>query len=246
MSRGVTVVEEIVRALCMGIFRGEYPSGSKLPPLRALAKTHSVTLPTMQRAIARMEELGLISVRQGSGVTVLEPLTHAHPSAIPYWMSAFRDDPGVAVKGLGDFLELRTELGVVNLLRVRPLLLGSRGEEVEKRLEVFEESAAGMGAWEALEADFEMLRVFLNLRPQLAYSTVLNVLRRIVEGLPLLVEVAYEQPARNVLGYRTVLGLARDPGVDDTTLREQMLGVLRAYDAITLGKFRAILEREDV
>ncbi|MEC9443107.1 MAG: GntR family transcriptional regulator [Myxococcota bacterium] len=241
-GRAGTVVEEIVSAICVAIFRGEHKVGEKLPPLRTLAKTYDVTLPTMQRVIARMEELGLIEVRQGSGVTVLEPLSHAHPSAIPYWLEALRDEPAEASRYLGDFLELRNDLGLATLLKIRPLLQSSEGERVAAALEEFARSAATMTPEEAFEADFELMRRLIALKPQVAYSTMLNVLASIVRGLPQLVEMIYDQPERNAKGYQAVLALARDKKVTDTELRDQVASVLKAFDMITVSKFRALLE----
>lgn len=243
-GRGGTVVEEIVRAVCVAIFRGEHEVGEKLPPLRTLAKTYDVTLPTMQRVIARMEELGLIQVRQGSGVTVLEPLSNAHPSAIPYWLEALKDDPAEASRFLGDFLELRNEMGLSRLIQIRPMLKAGteKAVRIEEALEAFSAKASGMSPQEAFEADFALMRELIALKPQVAYSTMLNVLSSILAGLPQLVEMIYVQPERNAAGYLAVLALARDERVTDADLREQVSGVLTAFDLITLSKFRALLE----
>jgi DNA-binding FadR family transcriptional regulator len=51
--------------------------------VRALATTHGVTVPTIQRVIARLEALGIAHARQGSGVSVLDPARHGGLSLIP-------------------------------------------------------------------------------------------------------------------------------------------------------------------
>jgi hypothetical protein len=52
----------------------------------------------------------------------------------------------------------------------------------------------------------------------------------------------YDQPERNAVGYQAVLALARDKKVTDAELRDQVASVLKAFDMITVSKFRALLE----
>lgn len=238
-----TIVEEIVGSLCHGIFRGEYEVGSKLPPLRTLAKTFDVTLPTMQRVIARMEELGVIAVRQGSGVTVLDPQTNAHPSALTYWLEALRDRPAEAARLLSSFLELRTELGVAALLKVRRSADDEEFDAIIELIDDFEARAReGMTPEEACGADFAVMRRVLKGRHLLAYSAVLNIFARLLQQMPELQQAMYDPPSRNAKGWRVFFGMVREPG-DEAQLREQITGVLNAFDMVTLAKFEAILAR---
>lgn len=240
-KRGGTVVEQIVSELCRGIFRGEYAPGTKLPSLRTLAGEHDVTLPTMQRVISRMEELGIIRVRQGSGVRVLDPMTNAHPAALPYWFDALRDQPREAARLLAGFMELRIELGLGRLIAVR----GERElTELEALLEDFEAGAReGMTPEEALEADFALMRGVLRLKPQIAYSSILNVFERLTRSIPELIKAMYDPPARNAAGWRAFLEQARDESISDEVLRQRVVGLLKAFDMITLARFEAELGR---
>lgn len=52
---------------------GSYPAGSRLPAERELASHYSVSRPTIREAIIALEIGGLVEVRSGSGVYVLEP-----------------------------------------------------------------------------------------------------------------------------------------------------------------------------
>src|SRR5688572_30060191 len=52
------------------IVSGRYPSGSRLPPERDLARALGASRPTLREALRRLGEWGLIEARRGSGVIV--------------------------------------------------------------------------------------------------------------------------------------------------------------------------------
>jgi GntR family transcriptional regulator len=57
----------IADAIRAKITSGEYPPGSKLPGLPALARTHQASLVTVRLALARLRQEGLVISRQGAG-----------------------------------------------------------------------------------------------------------------------------------------------------------------------------------
>lgn len=62
------LIEQIELKICSGV----YPLGSKLPSVRDLAQEASVNPNTMQRALAKLEESGLIYTNRTSGRYVTE------------------------------------------------------------------------------------------------------------------------------------------------------------------------------
>jgi len=62
------LIEQIELKICSGV----YPLGSKLPSVRDLAQEASVNPNTMQRALAKLEETGLIYTHRTSGRYVTE------------------------------------------------------------------------------------------------------------------------------------------------------------------------------
>ncbi|MEW5785678.1 MAG: GntR family transcriptional regulator [Bacillota bacterium] len=62
------LIEQIELKICSGV----YPLGSKLPPVRDLAQEASVNPNTMQRALARLENDGLLYTHRTSGRFVTE------------------------------------------------------------------------------------------------------------------------------------------------------------------------------
>ena len=65
------LVEEIQRRIVTGV----YPAGSRLPAVRELAVEASVNPNTMQRALAKLEEDGLLYTQRTSGRFVTEDRT---------------------------------------------------------------------------------------------------------------------------------------------------------------------------
>jgi len=62
----------IADAIRGGIASGQYPPGSRLPGLPALAQTYKASLVTVRLALARLRQEGLIMSRQGVGNFVRE------------------------------------------------------------------------------------------------------------------------------------------------------------------------------
>lgn len=60
------LVEQLERA----IVTGEYPPGSRVPPVRELAAEAGVNPNTMQRALQALEQKGLMAVHRTAGRTV--------------------------------------------------------------------------------------------------------------------------------------------------------------------------------
>lgn len=62
------LIEQLELKICSGV----YPLGSKLPSVRDLAQEASVNPNTMQRALARLEEDGLLFTNRTNGKFVTE------------------------------------------------------------------------------------------------------------------------------------------------------------------------------
>src|SRR5262245_41458933 len=84
-----SVADEIVDQLRRLILTGVYPPASKLPPERELAKELQVNRASLREALKKLENLGLVTIRQGDGTRVanffetagIELVTHLIPLA---------------------------------------------------------------------------------------------------------------------------------------------------------------------
>ena len=63
---------QLVEHLQTAVVTGEYPPGSRIPPVRELAGQAGVTPNTMPRALAELEAQGLVETHRTSGRTVTE------------------------------------------------------------------------------------------------------------------------------------------------------------------------------
>lgn len=66
------IYTQLIEQIQLKIFSGAYPLGSKLPSVRDMAQEAAVNPNTMQRALAKMEEDGLIITHRTSGRSVTE------------------------------------------------------------------------------------------------------------------------------------------------------------------------------
>ena len=66
------IYTQLIEQIELMIFSGIYPLGSKLPSVRDMAQEAAVNPNTMQRALAKMEEDGLIITHRTSGRSITE------------------------------------------------------------------------------------------------------------------------------------------------------------------------------
>ncbi|MCC5950758.1 MAG: FadR family transcriptional regulator [Acidimicrobiia bacterium] len=74
--------EQIVTAIIEAVIGGEYPPGKPLPPERELAEHLGVNRTSLRQALARLEQIGLIASRQGSGNLVRDPTGLTDPAVV--------------------------------------------------------------------------------------------------------------------------------------------------------------------
>lgn len=67
------LTESVAGELLSLIVRGDFPPGHRLPAERALAEQLGVSRASLRDAVARLEVLGHLGVRQGDGIYVQEP-----------------------------------------------------------------------------------------------------------------------------------------------------------------------------
>lgn len=72
MPTPIRAVDQAANTLRDSILSGEHPSGTLLPPERALAGQIGVNRLTLRAALSRLEAEGLVRARQGQGVRVLD------------------------------------------------------------------------------------------------------------------------------------------------------------------------------
>lgn len=66
------IYAQLIEQIELKIFSGEYPLGSKLPSVRDMAQEAAVNPNTMQKALSKLEEDGLLYTNRTSGRFITE------------------------------------------------------------------------------------------------------------------------------------------------------------------------------
>jgi GntR family transcriptional regulator, transcriptional repressor for pyruvate dehydrogenase complex len=76
------VDEQIAASIADAILDGAFPPGSTLPPERELAEQLNVNRTSLRQGLARLQQMGLIESKQGSGNVVRDPEGLTHPAVV--------------------------------------------------------------------------------------------------------------------------------------------------------------------
>lgn len=130
--------ERVARAIQRTIADGRLKPGETLPPERTLAQRFQVTRNTVREALRMLEQARLVSVRQGSGVRVLDYLAHAGLE----FMASLLDVQTRGQKALlEDVLEARAILGEAMCRHAVDHIDPEDVEGIEEAVRAFEDYA---------------------------------------------------------------------------------------------------------
>jgi GntR family transcriptional regulator, transcriptional repressor for pyruvate dehydrogenase complex len=99
------VDEQIAASIADAILDGVFPPGSMLPPERELAEQLGVNRTSLRQALARLQQMGLIEARHGSGNVVCDPEALTHPALVEALVRR------LGPEFLVELLEIRSALG---------------------------------------------------------------------------------------------------------------------------------------
>ncbi|MCA9639950.1 MAG: GntR family transcriptional regulator [Myxococcales bacterium] len=102
--------DSLAHDLALRILRGENQPDALLPSVRSLAEQHSMTPPTVQRALCTLHGMGLVRATHGRGVEVQNPNSCCSPRLAPLRFEAVADDADASVKLLERHLDMRLDL----------------------------------------------------------------------------------------------------------------------------------------
>lgn len=188
-----TVAEKIARS----ISSGDYAPGDRLPGERELANVHEVSRPTIREAIIALEIDGLVEVRVGSGVYVLNTMPRG--SSVPMDIGAFElTEARLLIEGEAAALAATqitdAELAELDALLVEMDRANAKGDgsgEIADRK--FHELIAAITRNGAMAASVEQLWTIRNRSPQCVrtfektrnkgYKPVLNEHEAIIDAL---------------------------------------------------------------
>jgi DNA-binding FadR family transcriptional regulator len=231
----------IERQLTLGILRGEYPAGSHLPTVRALATTFGVNQATIQRAVARLETRGLIRARQGSGLLVNDAAELGDVSLMPYRIEAALDEPRRAAMLLDGLLEIRRLVAARLLARHRDRLLAHFAEKAGEALAMLGTARTGTDAFK--EADLSFARWLLRAIDNPVPLAIFNSVAKLLDEIPVVAQAMYAEPDTNLASIVAVM-IALQRGAPD--MGETIERAMSEVDARTLVRFERLLrERKE-
>ncbi len=174
-----TLSREITRKLTRRIVDEVYPPGTKLPTERDLAVEFDVTRHVVREALKRLEALGLVLIRQGSGIHVQDlRLTGGLEIARTLLK---REDGSLDMGFMRDMLDFRAQIGqtIVKLAaenRTDEQLTRMRALTQERRLYFSDPKKLN-------DINAALFRVFAEATHNRIYQMVLNTVGRVVVEL---------------------------------------------------------------
>lgn len=147
------VDEQITASIADAILDGAFPPGSALPPERELAEQLGVNRTSLRQGLARLQQMGLIEARHGSGNVVRDPQELTHPAVVEALIRR------LGPEFLVELLEIRAALGPL-IGRLAAQRSGPEGDEALRDALAAVRDARGAGALQA--ADLAYFRVLIH------------------------------------------------------------------------------------
>jgi len=207
--RTVRSSERVEEAIRQTILDGRIPAGETLPPERDLAQRFAVTRNTVREALRRLEQMRLVSVRQGSGITVRDYLTSAGFELAAALLGSGGEG---AEEVWRDVAEVRMVVGEAMIrLAVRRFDLDHL-PAVEEAVEAFATEARrpSPSVPRLQELDFEVHSRLLHGAGNRVLLLLHNSVRHVYERVAHLFEPLMADPQAVVAWYRAAVAALRD------------------------------------
>lgn len=229
LPANATAVETVVETLLAEILRGNFPSGTRLPAEREMARLVGASRPTLREALRRLGEWNLVEPRRGSGI-VVRSRTEWTIEVLPAFLRYGRPLDGAdTLSMLRDLLILRRTLigDIVRLIAPRMPVAGTG----PARAQVARAWAARHLPREFVREDFLVMRAVVEATGFLPAVWMLNrlagVYLEIAAAVTVRVPDDYQEAAR---GYLDALD-RRDGDAAATAI----IAYLERHDAAMLG-----------
>lgn len=200
-----TVVDRLTESLINAVVAGHFAIDAPLPPERELAETFEVNRATLRQAVGRLEQIGLVSRRQGSGTIVRDPRQLTAPEVVGRIATA---DEAAYV---ADLLEVREALAGVIGRRAT----GSVTDAQRRRLgELFEEIEEAPTGRERQLLELAFFGVLVDAAGNRAIEVLLRWVEQVYDNIALpSIEPAFTDAAAVLDDLRRLLGVI-DAGGD--------------------------------
>jgi GntR family transcriptional repressor for pyruvate dehydrogenase complex len=192
--------------------------GDRLPAVTALAERFAVAPPTIREAMRRLQALGLLDFRHGSGVYLREPLARVIVSN-PY---SGQLDPGVLLDLIDARLLIEPHLACLAVARADTEVLA----DVQRILDKADESLSGQDeVLSGLNLDFH--RAIARLSGNVVLAQTIDSLLDVYSAEQMMILQVYDNRQKDHREHLAVLAAIREgsPDLAARTMREHLMGV---------------------
>jgi len=199
-------IAEVIRRT---IFAGEIRPGERLPTERTLADRFGVTRNTVREALRQLEQLRMVSIRQGSGVVVRDLLTSAGIDALAVLLPA----DAMGGKLVEDVLEVRAVVGRAIATYAIERIDARALADLRRAVSAFRQEAARAApqAVALRSLDFDVHTALVRGSGNVVLSLLFNSLRAMTERVPHLLDALVAHPERLATLYdETVAALEKN------------------------------------
>ncbi len=224
--------DEVYDQLLGRILGGEFAAGDTLPSERALAEALGVSRPALREALKRLEQAGLLEIRQGDATTVRDVRASASLDLLPRLLlrSASGIDGGVA----RSIMELR---GVVGPDAARRCAQRRSPALAVALLEAVDALEATVASGDVVQAQHRALDVWDRIvdgADNIAYRLLYNGLRQTYTSLLEVLTHVLADEVGDVAGHRAIADavVAQDADAADAAARALLARGQRAVSAL--------------
>jgi fatty acid metabolism transcriptional regulator FadR len=186
------------------ILDGRFRPGEQLPPERTLAERFGVTRNTVREALRNLEQLRLVAIRHGSGVTVQDYLATA---GIELVSALLLPEQGATAELFDDLLEARRVVGQAMCLHAIDLVRRGSHAELTDAVASFAAEAARdrPDVPRLLSLDFDVQNQLIRVAGNRVFVLLHNSLRHVYERAAARFTPLMSEPRAVAAGYQDLL-----------------------------------------
>ncbi len=234
-----TIVELVVNSLRGKILLGQLPVGSRLPAERDLARSLGVNRLTLRAALSRLQALGLIIVRHGTGTVVANWRETAGLETLSFLLRTGDPRDPTWRTYLEHLLEIRR---IIAAETVALACQRRTDADLADLRRVVEEARAHTADPVAFAArDVRIARAVVRVSRNLGFELLLNMLAPFPELQPEVARAMYPDPVEHMKHHEAVLALLEQG--EPETARGFVRAALEQQDRATLDRLSSTARR---
>jgi GntR family transcriptional repressor for pyruvate dehydrogenase complex len=227
-----SVVDAVSDRLRNEILAGRLAPGSRLPSERELSLALGVNRLTLRAALARLEAMGLVTTRHGSGTEVAAWRERAGLEALPMVMGSLDPDEPAWLELLTSMLEVR------RVLATEAVALAAErhtDEDIAAMRRIAKEQVTRLTDVQAYaRGDLDFQRAVIRAARNIGFELLLNSFARFPDDQPALVATLYDRREESVGFYDTIIDIVKQR--DPDAARDALRAVFSELDALWVAR----------